>query len=76
MGALLERFRVAPDELPVVIGHCGRVFRNPSVRAIADYLQMNPAVDLARCTTWWWSAPDPPGLSAATYAASEGCACW
>jgi thioredoxin reductase (NADPH) len=72
VGALLERFRVAPHELPVVIGHCGRVFRNPSVRAIADYLQMNPAVDLAAVYDVVVVGAGPAGLSAATYAASEG----
>jgi thioredoxin reductase (NADPH) len=72
VGALLERFRVAPHELPVVIGHCGRVFRNPSVRAIADYLQMNPVVDLSAVYDVVVVGAGPAGLSAATYAASEG----
>ena len=70
--ALLERFHVAAHELPVVIGHCGRVFRNPSVRSIADYLQMNPALDLATVHDVVVVGAGPAGLSAATYAASEG----
>jgi thioredoxin reductase (NADPH) len=70
--ALLERFRVARDELPVVIGHCGKVFRNPSVGAIADYLKMNPALDPAAVYDVVVVGAGPAGLSAATYAASEG----
>jgi thioredoxin reductase (NADPH) len=70
--ALLERFHVGLDEIPVVIGHCGRVFRRPSVRAIADYLQMNPAVDFSVVHDVIVVGAGPAGLSAATYAASEG----
>jgi thioredoxin reductase (NADPH) len=70
--ALLERFRVAPDELPVVIGHCGRVFRHPSVRDMAEYLHINPAVDLSIVHDVVVVGAGPAGLSAATYAASEG----
>jgi thioredoxin reductase (NADPH) len=70
--ALLERFRVTPDEIPVLIGHCGRVFRHPSVRDIAEYLDMNPAVDLSAVHDVLVVGAGPAGLSAATYAASEG----
>jgi thioredoxin reductase (NADPH) len=70
--ALLKRFRVTPHELPVVIGHCGRVFRRPSVRDIAGYLNMNPAVDLSAVYDVVVVGAGPAGLSAATYAASEG----
>jgi thioredoxin reductase (NADPH) len=70
--ALLERFRVTPEEIPVVIGYCGRVFRRPSVRDIAEYLNMNPAVDLSVVHDVIVVGAGPAGLSAATYAASEG----
>jgi thioredoxin reductase (NADPH) len=70
--ALLERFRVTPDEIPVVIGHCGRVFRRPSVRDMAEYLNMNPALDLSVVHDAVVVGAGPAGLSAATYAASEG----
>ena len=33
---LLNRFHVAVDDVPVVIGHCGRVFRHPSIHDIAE----------------------------------------
>jgi thioredoxin reductase (NADPH) len=70
--ALLERFRVTSDEIPVLIGQCGRVFRHPSVRDIAEYLNMNPAVDLSTVHDVVVVGAGPAGLSAATYAASEG----
>jgi thioredoxin reductase (NADPH) len=70
--ALLERFRVPQGELPVVIGHCGRVFRRPGVRDIAEYLNMNPTVDLSIVHDVVVVGAGPAGLSAATYAASEG----
>jgi thioredoxin reductase (NADPH) len=70
--ALLERFRVAIDEIPVVIGHCGRVFRNPSLTEVAEYLHMNPKLDESAIYDLLIVGAGPGGLSAAVYAASEG----
>jgi thioredoxin reductase (NADPH) len=70
--ALLERFHVAADELPVVIGHCGRVFRNPGIADIARYLDMNPTIDAAAVHDLVVVGAGPAGLAAAVYAASEG----
>ena len=70
--ALLDRFRVSVDEVPVVIGSCGRVFRNPSVSDLARYLQMNPAMDESGVHDLIVVGAGPAGLSAAVYAASEG----
>jgi len=70
--AMLERFHVKADEMPVVIGHCGRVFRKPSLHDIAEYLHMNPALDLSVVHDLVVVGAGPAGLSAATYAASEG----
>jgi thioredoxin reductase (NADPH) len=58
--------------MPVVIGHCGRVFRKPSLHDIAEYLHMNPALDLSVVHDLVVVGAGPAGLSAATYAASEG----
>ena len=69
---LLDRFRVAVEEVPVVIGSCGRVFRNPSVSDVARYLQMNPAMDESGVHDLVVVGAGPAGLSAAVYAASEG----
>ena len=70
--AVLKRFHVKSDEMPVVIGHCGRVFRKPSLHDIAEYLRMNPALDPSVVHDVLVVGAGPAGLSAATYAASEG----
>src|SRR5258705_12023372 len=70
--ALLDRFHVGVGEVPVVIGHCGRVFRNPGIRDIAEYLQMNPAIDESKVHDLVVVGAGPAGLAAAVYAASEG----
>jgi thioredoxin reductase (NADPH) len=70
--ALLERFNVQIDEVPVVIGPCGRVFRNPSLSDVAEYLHMNPAIDETTIYDLLVVGAGPAGLSAAVYAASEG----
>src|SRR5258708_7863095 len=70
--ALLERFHVAVDEIPVLIGRCGRVFKNPSIAQVADFLQMNPAIDDTRVHDLVVVGAGPAGLAAAVYAASEG----
>ncbi len=68
---LLQSFGVSVDETPVVI--CGtRVYRNPSVTALAEALgiaeELNPdtVFDVAVV------GAGPAGLAAAVYAASEG----
>ncbi len=70
--ALLDRFDVRIEEIPVLIGGCGRVFRNPSVGAIAEYLGMNPPLAEGAVFDLVVAGAGPAGLSAAVYAASEG----
>jgi thioredoxin reductase (NADPH) len=70
--ALLERFHVTIDEIPVLIGRCGRVFRNPSIQQVADFLQMNPEIDDSKVQDLVVVGAGPAGLAAAVYAASEG----
>jgi thioredoxin reductase (NADPH) len=70
--ALLERFQVSVNEIPVLIGRCGRVFRNPSIEEVADFLQMNPTIDDTRVHDLVVVGAGPAGLAAAVYAASEG----
>jgi thioredoxin reductase (NADPH) len=69
---LLDRFQVATDDIPVLIGRCGRVFRNPSIQQVAEFLQMNPAIDDAAIHDLVVVGAGPAGLAAAVYAASEG----
>jgi len=69
---LLDRFHITVDEIPVVIGSCGRVFKNPTIADIARYLGMNPAIDEAAIHDLVVVGAGPAGLAAAVYAASEG----
>lgn len=69
---LLDRFQIGVDEVPVLIGRCGRVFRNPSIEQVADFLQMNPSMDDSKVHDVVVVGAGPAGLAAAVYAASEG----
>ena len=69
---LLERFNVAIDDIPVLIGRCGRVFKNPSNHDVAEYLQMNPTIEAAKVYDLVVVGAGPAGLAAAVYGASEG----
>ena len=68
---LLCRHGVRADEVPVVIAPRG-VLRNPDIRALADFLGMNPALDETRVHDLVVVGAGPAGLAAAVYAASEG----
>lgn len=68
----LDRFHVAVDDLPVLIGRCGRVFRNPTIEQVAAFLQMNPTIDHQAIRDVVVIGAGPAGLAAAVYAASEG----
>ena len=70
--ALLERFHLALEDIPVVIGRGGQVLKNPSIRQIAEALQMNPTLDDATVHDVVVVGAGPAGLAAAVYAASEG----
>jgi thioredoxin reductase (NADPH) len=70
--ALLDRFQVTVEDIPVLIGRCGRVFKNPSIHDVAEFLQMNPTVDDSEVHDLVVVGAGPAGLAAAVYAASEG----
>jgi thioredoxin reductase (NADPH) len=70
--ALLERFHLRADELPVVICHGDSVLRNPSNHALAQCIGINPAVDGNKVHDLLIVGAGPAGLAAAVYAASEG----
>jgi thioredoxin reductase (NADPH) len=69
---LLDRFHVAIEDIPVVIARGGRVFKNPSDHAVADFLQMNQALDNVAVHDLVVVGAGPAGLAAAVYGASEG----
>ncbi len=69
---LLDRFRVAVTEIPVIICRGEVVLRNPSNRDIADCLGFNEPIDQAQMHHAVIVGAGPSGLAAAVYAASEG----
>ncbi|MFL6245325.1 MAG: FAD-dependent oxidoreductase [Thermoanaerobaculia bacterium] len=70
--ALLDRFHVSTDDVPVVICRGTSVLRNPTNEQIADCLGFNEAIDGTRIRDVIIVGAGPAGLAAAVYAASEG----
>jgi thioredoxin reductase (NADPH) len=70
--AMLERFHLRTDELPVVICHGESLLRNPSNYALAKCVGLNPAIDDGKVHDLLIVGAGPAGLAAAVYAASEG----
>jgi thioredoxin reductase (NADPH) len=69
---LLDRFRVALADIPVVICRGQSVLRNPTNREIADCLGFNEAIDRTHMRDLVVVGAGPSGLAAAVYGASEG----
>ena len=69
---LLDRFRVEPAEIPVVICRGEAVLKNPSNQEIADCLGFNIGIDHTHRRDVVIVGAGPAGLAAAVYAASEG----
>jgi len=69
--ALLDRFRVLPGDIPVLIARREVVLRNPSNRDIAAALNLNEAVN-GKVHDLIVVGAGPAGLAAAVYGASEG----
>ena len=72
VAALLERFHVGIDEVPVVICRGEKVLRNPSNEQLVECLRMNPEIDDATVRDLIVIGAGPAGLAAAVYGASEG----
>jgi thioredoxin reductase (NADPH) len=69
---LLDRFKFAIADLPVLICRGNAVLRNPTNRQIADCLGFNDAIDQVHARDVVIIGAGPAGLAAAVYAASEG----
>jgi thioredoxin reductase (NADPH) len=69
---LLDRFRIGPEDVPVLICRDRIVLRNPSNREIADCLGFNDSIDETRVRDVLIVGAGPSGLAAAVYGASEG----
>src|SRR5450432_647519 len=70
--ALLERFRVGVNEIPIVICQGGHVLRNPSTDALAKMTGLDPNLDSMVVRDVVVVGAGPAGLAAAVYGASEG----
>src|SRR5437773_1196325 len=70
--ALLDRFHVGVDEVPVVVCETGAVLRNPTIETLASGLGLSRELDAAATRDVVVVGAGPAGLAAAVYAASEG----
>ena len=70
--ALLDRFHVAVEEVPVLICRGEVVLRDPSNQQIADCLGFNDAINETEIRDLLIIGAGPAGLAAAVYGASEG----
>jgi thioredoxin reductase (NADPH) len=69
---LVERFHVAPEELPVVFCPGGQNLRNPSEGQLARCIGMVGPIDANRLYDVVIIGAGPAGLATAVYAGSEG----
>lgn len=71
-AALLEKFEIRPDELPVVFCPNGQVLRNPTEDQLARGLGLVSVLDPDRIYDVAVVGAGPAGLATAVYGASEG----
>src|SRR5688572_1244194 len=69
---LIERFHVAPEELPITICPGGQILRNPSEAALGRCIGLVRAIDPDRLFDVAIVGAGPAGLATAVYAGSEG----
>jgi thioredoxin reductase (NADPH) len=70
--ALLDRFHVTAEDIPIVICRGETMAKNPSNEELAECLGMNPQIDCKTIRDVIVIGAGPAGLAAAVYAASEG----
>ena len=70
--ALLDRFHVTIEDIPIVICRGETMAKNPSNEELAECLGMNPQIDCKTIRDVIVIGAGPAGLAAAVYAASEG----
>lgn len=69
---LLDSFKIATSEIPVVIYRCQTVLRNPTNQQLADSLGFNETINQSQLRDLIIIGAGPSGLAAAVYGASEG----
>ena len=70
--AVVERFGVLPDELPIMLCPNGTLLRRPTNGEAAGCLGITPEIDPDKIYDVAVVGAGPAGLAAAVYAASEG----
>jgi thioredoxin reductase (NADPH) len=70
--ALIERFNVEPEELPIVLCPTGQLLRNPSEDQLARCVGLVGPIDSNRLYDVVVIGAGPAGLATSVYAASEG----
>ena len=70
--ALIERFHVHDEELPIVVCPGGQLLRNPTEGGLARCIGMLSSIDPERLYDVAIVGTGPAGLAASVYAASEG----
>jgi thioredoxin reductase (NADPH) len=70
--ALIERFQLQPDQLPIIVCPDGDFLRNPDEAELARCIGMLPTIDPTRVYDVAVVGAGPAGLATAVYAASEG----
>lgn len=69
---LVERFRVEPEELPIVLCPTGQLLRNPTEDQLARCVGLVGPIDTKRLYDVAVIGAGPAGLASSVYAASEG----
>lgn len=69
---LLERFHVAPSELPIVLCPSGELLRNPSEVELAQCIGLVQPIDPSKVYDVAIIGAGPAGLATAVYGTSEG----
>ena len=70
--AMLDRFEVKTEDVPVVICNGRTILRSPTPQELADCLGLNANIDQKQMRDLIIVGAGPSGLAAAVYAASEG----
>jgi len=70
--ALIERFRIDPGQLPIVVCPSGQFLHNPGEDKLARCLGLVRSIDADRVYDVVVVGAGPAGLATAVYAASEG----
>jgi thioredoxin reductase (NADPH) len=71
-ATLVEKFKVAPEHLPIVLCLGGQLLRNPGEKELARCIGMSRSLDPDQIYDTAIIGAGPAGLACAVYAASEG----